>query len=124
MAAKGSPRCRQPAIVTLPPDRGCDDHGRSRALPRRSRPYPRGSHQEVRGFSERVDLSALLAYRDAVGRETRAWARDLDFDTLDAVPDLADRLAAAPPIVGERALWLLRFYTGKSGAFLLTFPIT
>jgi len=82
------------------------------------------SDEEVRGFSERVDVSGLLAYRDAVGRETRVWVRDLDVATLDAVPDLATRLAETPPIVGERALWLLRFYTGKSGAFLLTFPIT
>ena len=52
------------------------------------------SDHEVRGFSERVDVPALLAYRDAVGRETRAWVRDLDFETLDAVPDLAERLAA------------------------------
>ena len=82
------------------------------------------SDEEVRGFSERVDVPALLAYRDAVGRETRAFAREVDFTSLDAVPDLTERLAAAPPIVGERALWLLRFYTGKSGAFLLTFPVT
>jgi DinB family protein len=80
--------------------------------------------EEVRGFSERVDVSALLAYRDAVGRETRAWVRDLDLASLDAVPDVAARLAAAPPIVSERATWLPRFYSGKSGAFLLTFPIT
>jgi hypothetical protein len=82
------------------------------------------SDQEVRAFSERVDVAALLAYRDAVGRATRAWVRTLDFATLGAVPDLADRLAAARPIVGDRALWLLRFYSGKSGAFLLTFPVT
>src|SRR5262245_15920664 len=77
------------------------------------------SDEEVRGFSEKVDVSALLAYREAVGRETRAWVRDLDFATLDVVPDLTARLASAPPIVGERALWLLRFYSGKTAAFLL-----
>jgi hypothetical protein len=82
------------------------------------------SDDEVAGFSERVEATALRAYRAAVGRETRAWVRDLDFATLDTVPDLTERLAAAPPIVGERALWLLRFYSGKSAAFLLTFPIT
>jgi hypothetical protein len=80
--------------------------------------------EEVRGFSERVDIPALLAYRDAVGRETRAWVQTADFDALDAVPDLEARLAAAPPIVGERARWLPRFYSGKSGIFLLTFPVT
>jgi DinB superfamily len=79
---------------------------------------------EVRAFSERVDVGALLEYRDAVGRETRAFAQSADLDALDAVPDLAARLDAAPPIVGERARWLPRFYTGKSGAFLLTFPVT
>jgi hypothetical protein len=79
---------------------------------------------EVRAFSERVDVPVLLAYRDAVGRATRDWVHTLDLDTLNAVPDLTPRLAAAPPIVGERAHWLPRFYTGKSGAFLLTFPIT
>lgn len=78
---------------------------------------------EVRGFSEQVDVPALLAYRDTVGRETRAWVRDLDFATLDVVPDVAARVAAAPPMVGERASWLPRFYTGKSAAFLLVFPI-
>src|SRR5205823_2836968 len=66
--------------------------------------------EEVRGFSARVDVAALLAYREAVGRETRAWVRDLDFASLDAVPDVAARLAAAPPIVSERAAWLPRFY--------------
>lgn len=80
--------------------------------------------EEVRDFAERVDVAALLAYRDAVGRATRAWVRTLDVASLDAVPDLTARLAAAPPIVGERAAWLPRFYSGKSGAFLLTFPIT
>ncbi len=80
--------------------------------------------EEVRDFSERVSLAALFAYRDGVGRATREWVQTVDFDALDAVPDLAGRIAAAPPIVGERAPWLLRFYTGKSGAFLLTFPIT
>lgn len=80
--------------------------------------------EEVRDFSERVDISALLAYRDAVGRGTRAWVQTADFDALEAVPDLEARLAAAPPIVGERARWLPRFYAGKSGIFLLTFPVT
>ena len=82
------------------------------------------TEDEVREFSERVDLAGLRAYRDAVGRGTRAVVAGLDFAALDAVPDLTANLAAAPPIVGERAAWLLRFYGGKSGAFLLTFPVT
>jgi hypothetical protein len=82
------------------------------------------TEDDVHGFSARVEVAALLAYRDAVGRATRAWVADLDFATLDAVPDAAARVEAAPAFVGERAQWLPRFYTGKSAAFLLTFPIT
>ena len=79
---------------------------------------------EVRELSEQVDITGLLAYRDAVGRQTRTVAAELDFAALDAVPDIAAHLAAAPPIVGEQAPWLLRFYQSKTGAFLLTFPVT
>ena len=79
---------------------------------------------EVRELSEQVDVAGLLAYRDAVGRRTRAVVAELDLAALDAVPDIATHLAAAPPIVGERAPWLLRFYQGRTGAFLLTFPVT
>ena len=80
--------------------------------------------EEVHAFSERVDVAALLAYREAVGRATRDWVSTADLAVLDGVPDIAARLAASPPIVGERARWLTRFYTGKSGAFLLAFPVT
>lgn len=79
---------------------------------------------EVRELSEQVDIAALLAYRDAVGRQTRALVADLDLSALDTAPDIAAHLAAVPPVVGERAAWLTRFYTGKTGAFILTFPVT
>ena len=82
------------------------------------------TEDEVRELSERVDLAGLLAYRDAVGRQTRAVVSDINLQSLEAVPDIAAHLAAVPPIVGERAAWLLRFYEGKTGAFLLTFPVT
>ncbi|MCC7372463.1 MAG: DinB family protein [Chloroflexi bacterium] len=79
---------------------------------------------DVRELSERIDVAGLLAYREAVGRRTREVVARLDFDALDAVPDVAGHLAAVPPIVGERAQWLPRFYGGKSSAFLLVFPVT
>ena len=54
------------------------------------------SDQEVRGFSERVDIPALLAYRDAVGQSRPApGSATLDLDTLDAVPGPAP--SASPP---------------------------
>ena len=81
------------------------------------------SDDEVAGFNERVDVSALRTYRAAVGRETRAWARTADFDALVAPPDIEARLAAAPPALHERAQWLKKFWVGKPGLTLLSFAV-
>jgi DinB superfamily len=70
---------------------------------------------EVGDFSERVDLVALRAYRAVVGRETRAWLAAVDLDTLEAVPEAEERLAAAPAAIAERGAWLRGFWTGKTG---------
>jgi hypothetical protein len=82
------------------------------------------TENEVRALSEEVRIEGLLAYREAVGKQTRETVKALDLAVLEAVPDIAAHLAAVPPIVGERAQWLPRFYQGKTGAFLLTFPVT
>lgn len=81
------------------------------------------SDDEIAGFSARVDVSALRAYRASVGRETRAWASAADFDALVAPPDVDARLAAAPPALHERARWLKKFWTGKPGLTLLSFAV-
>ena len=81
------------------------------------------SDDEVAGFSERVDVAQLRAYRAAVGRETRAWARAADFDALAAPPDIDARLAAALPALHERAQWLKKFWAGKPALTLLSFSV-
>lgn len=81
------------------------------------------SDDEVAGFSERVDVAALRGYRSAVGRETRAWVATANFDALAAPPDIEARLAAAPPVLHERAQWLKKFWAGKPALTLLSFSV-
>ena len=78
---------------------------------------------EVGDLSERVDLVALRAYRAAVGRETRAWLAEVDLDALEGVPDVAARLAQVPADIAERGAWLRTFWTGKTGLWLVSFPV-
>src|SRR3954447_7446186 len=47
---------------------------------------PGDSAQEGRASSAGGTVRFVLAYREAVGRDRRAWVSALDFDTLDAVP--------------------------------------
>ena len=81
------------------------------------------SDDEVAGFNQRIDVAALRAYRAAVGRETRAWARTADFGALAEPPDVEARLAAAPPALHARAQWLRRFWAGKPALALLSFGV-
>lgn len=55
---------------------------------------------EMVALSERIDLGALRGYYDAVAATTCAFARDVDFDTLDDPFDIDSRLDAAPGGVG------------------------
>lgn len=78
---------------------------------------------EVDDFGARVDLMALRAYRAAVGRRTRAWARAVDFRTLDAVPDLAARFTRYPGAFDERSVWVQTLWQGWTGHELLALPV-
>jgi DinB superfamily len=78
---------------------------------------------EVSDLSARMDLPALLAYRAAVGRATRAWAATADFAALDAVADVAGRLDTAPMALDERAAWVRALWQGRSAHWLLTLPV-
>jgi hypothetical protein len=78
---------------------------------------------EVGDFSERVDLAALRAYRAAVGRETQSWLAAVDPDTLETVPEVETRLAVAPAAITERGAWLRGFWVGKTGLWLVSFPV-
>ncbi|HLG11180.1 MAG TPA: DinB family protein [Dehalococcoidia bacterium] len=82
------------------------------------------SDEEVSDLSHRIDLTALKAYRDAVGLETRSWLQDGDLNVLDAVIDISANLAAAPPFVDlERAAWTLMPRDGRTGASLFIWPV-
>lgn len=65
-----------------------------------------------------VDLDALKAYRDAVGRETRAFVSTVDFDTLAQPIRGGDRGSAAGAF-GPNAAWVQQFWQGRSGVWFL-----
>jgi hypothetical protein len=78
---------------------------------------------ELAAFGAAVDPDALLAYRAAVGRETRAWVASAPDAVLAAVPNVAERLAQAPLALDERAAWVRALWANKTGYALLSMPI-
>jgi hypothetical protein len=75
---------------------------------------------EVRDLSQAIDLDALLAYRDAVGRQTRGVIAELDERTLTSpMSDTeADALAAARTF-GDHAAWVDRGWRTRNRAWFL-----
>jgi DinB family protein len=78
---------------------------------------------ELAAFGAAVAPEALLAYRAAVGRETRAWVAGVPDAVLAAVPNVAERLARAPLALDERAAWVRALWANKTGYALLSLPI-
>lgn len=78
------------------------------------------SKDEMRQMSQAVDLAALRAYRDAVGRRTREVAAAMTPDRWSHVYGAAEAadVAAAGTFVPE-AQWVSDFWTGKSMAWFL-----
>ncbi len=76
--------------------------------------------KEVEGFTERIDISALLAYRAATGRRTQELVRGLRPEVLDEVidADLVNRVRAQGAF-GPGAEWVPRRWEGKPKAFTL-----
>ncbi|HEX8599706.1 MAG TPA: DinB family protein [Chloroflexia bacterium] len=81
------------------------------------------SDEEVAEFSGQVDPTAVRAYRAAVGRETRLWAETADFEALAAVPDVLGRLSQAPAALDERAEWVRKLWSERTGLGLLSLPV-
>ena len=79
------------------------------------------TREEVIAFSQRVDVTALRAYRAAVGRATQVWVAELDFATLATVPDVAGRLAQAPPAFGAHAGWVAAAWARQTGSWFLSY---
>lgn len=76
--------------------------------------------EETRAVSAGADLAGVRAYRQAVGRKTRAVIDDLDFGTLgDSVP--ADRLnrVEGEGCLRHRAGWVLDFWRPQALLFFL-----
>jgi hypothetical protein len=75
---------------------------------------------EVRQLSQAIDVDALLAYRDAVGRRTRQVIERLDDAVLEGPmsDDEADALAAARTF-GEHAGWVDRGWRTRNRAWFL-----
>lgn len=80
---------------------------------------------ESKALSETINLKALLAYRLAVGKRTRALARRLDFANLSEFPS-SDRVKRiiAEGAVGANATWLTDYWGGNPSANLLFMPAT
>ena len=83
------------------------------------------SNADIVKLSETINLKALLAYRLAVGKRTRAIMQRLNLDILarppapDRLRRLVDEQAVQPP-----ALWLLDYWGGNPAANLLLMPAT
>jgi hypothetical protein len=80
--------------------------------------------QEVGDLTDRINIEALLAYRAAVGRRTRANLRDLKPEVLDEAIETAliDQLRAAGAF-GQHGEIVPQRWTGKRKAFTLTHTI-
>ena len=73
--------------------------------------------REVATLSEQIDLDALLAYRHAVGRQTREVIAAIDDADIEAPVD-ADRYRRAA-VLGEHAGWIDGFWEPWHGTDFL-----
>ncbi len=78
------------------------------------------SDEEVEAFSASVDLAALRAYRDAVGRATRAWIAELDFGTLGTPLVQAGQTALSAGGFRPEVAWVVQLWDGLPRATLLS----
>jgi hypothetical protein len=83
------------------------------------------SPDKISEVSETINVKALMAYRLAVGKCTRAIVRQLDPEILWTAP-AGDRLQRiyAEGAVSEQETWLLKYWGGHPSANLLLMPAT
>ena len=83
------------------------------------------SSDEIAEVSETINVKALLAYRLAVGKCTRAVVRRLKPGILWAAPaPVRLRRLSVERAVSEKAGWLLKYWGGHPSANLLLMPAT
>ncbi len=81
--------------------------------------------EEVADFSARVNIPALLDYRNAVGRRTREIAQALKPEDLEsAVNEAALGKLISEGALTEKATRLKDFWGSKKKAFILAMPAT
>ena len=81
--------------------------------------------EEVGDFSERVDISALRAYRDAVGKRSIEVISAMQPDELDEPIDHSIvKKAFSDGTISENAGWLDGFMQSKTKAFVLGHTMT
>lgn len=78
------------------------------------------SYEEVNAFNQAVEVGALLAYREAVGRRTQAVVRELPLEILAEPIDAAvvERLYAAGAF-GPQAEFVARRWEGRAKEYTL-----
>lgn len=79
------------------------------------------SHDEAKIFSERIDAVGLIAYRDAVGRETRAWLQTVNLASLDKpLAEAGERIAHSHDFAEQAMRWAESYFPDKpAGWFVL-----
>ena len=85
------------------------------------------SDEEIIDFSRRVDKSALLNYRDEVGRQTRKIIDALtpaDLKRKPAAADLERLVSEGGLLKAQGSLWLKDFWGKHSVAGLVLLPLT
>ncbi|MCQ5130501.1 DinB family protein [Butyricicoccus faecihominis] len=82
---------------------------------------------QIIDLSKRIDKRALIAYRDAVGRQTRALLKSLTPDDLKRKPAPAalDRLDGEGGLLAcKNSIWLKAFWGKHTVAGLILLPLT
>jgi len=81
------------------------------------------SDDEVTDFGTHINAEQLIAYWDAVGKETAAWLDALPVETLDDVPDVRERLTTAPGYVSPAGAWVEDIWNNKPASFFLRWVV-
>jgi hypothetical protein len=78
---------------------------------------------EVADVSQKVNIPALFAYREAVGRRTREIAQAISPEELDIITDEAHiKTLTDAGALSEEAHRVARFWHGKTKRFLFNMP--
>jgi hypothetical protein len=75
---------------------------------------------EVGELNARIDLDALRAYRDEVGKETRAWLQDANLDVLDTSQEVGLRLSQSGAFAEHVTPRMTTIFQGQAGIWFFS----